>query len=202
MQNFQRRPHLAAVTPYAVLPYIVILLSVFSVPAVSQSAEPGIRHRIDATVGIEPTSSLIRPSRELKGILTLFVRISANSRESRYFGVLSPRFSDIVVSEKSPVLLPQTTIWEEDICHQRRGLPKVTVTRVEATFGAAADSLNVTASVRKIGLHVPSDELTPGIKLPEGTDAIGRYYGIRARTRDSRIDVDLKIYEFDCVVRS
>ena len=197
MRIFQRRPRFAAVMPSA-----VILLFVLSGPAGAQSAEPGIKHRIDATVGIEPGSSLIRPSRELKGALTFSLRISANSRESRYFGVLSPTFSDIVVSEKSTVLLPQTKIWEEDICHQRRGLPKVTVTRVEGTFGNDGDRLEVTAGVRKIGLRVPSDELTPGIKLPDGTDAIGRYYGMRARTRDSRLNVDLKIYEFDCVVRS
>ncbi|MDB5653462.1 MAG: hypothetical protein JWQ94_1075 [Tardiphaga sp.] len=185
----------------ASLPCLLVLCWSLLDDANAQLAELGIRHRIDATVALEPGSYLIKPSRALKGTLTFFVRVSANSRESRYFGVLSPSFSDISISEKSPVLVPQTRIWEEDICHQRRGLPKLTVVQVRGAFEAGSDRVEVLSAVRKIGLHVPPDELTPGIKLPDGVDAIGRYYALRAHTRDSLLNVDLKLYEFACVLQ-
>ena len=196
MRSLQRLPRLAAV-----LPCILLLLDGSCGRAGAQSVEPGVKHRIDATVSIETGSSLIRPSREAKGVLTLFVRVSANSREARYFGILSPSFSDIVLSEKSPILVRQTKIWEEGVCHQRRGLPKVTVVQVKGTFEADHERVEVLAAVRRIGLHVPPDELTPGIKLPDGADSVGRYYGLRARTRDSRLNVDLKVYEIDCLLQ-
>lgn len=180
----------------AVLPAVVVFCNLFAAPA--WSLEAGVRHRIDAMVSIEPGSSLIRPLRELKGTLTFFLRLSANSRESRFFGVLSPTFSDIVVSDKISGLVPQTKVWEEDICHQRRGLPKVTVIQIQGSFGAEQEKMDVMSAVRRIGLHVPPDELTPGIKLPDGRDDVGLYYALRAHTRDSRINVDLKIYAFDC----
>jgi hypothetical protein len=194
MRRTARRSNAVAAAFLAVFAFC----SLFAAPA--HALETGVRHRIDAVVGIEPGSSLIRPSRVLKGTLTLFVRLSANSRESRYFGVLSPTFSDIVVSDKKAGLVAQSKVWEEDTCHQRRGLPKVTVTQVTGSFGAGQEKLEVSSAVRRIGVNVPPDELTPGIKLPDGRDDVGVYYAFRAHTRDSRINVDLKIYAFDCVL--
>ena len=103
----------------------------------------------------------------------------------------------MLISAKAP-LVAQTTIWQQDKCHQRRGLPKVTVTLLKGTFGEGDARLGIESRMRQIGLHVPSDELTPGIKLPAGVDDIGAFYAFRAHSRESRLDVDLKIYAFGC----
>jgi len=159
----------------------------------------GVRHRIDTIVSVEPDSPLLAHQRGAKGSLSFSVRLSANAKEARFFGVLSPVFSDIVVPDGAGlVLVKQTKLWEEEPCHQRRGLPKVTVTQLKASFGKDESQADVLAVNRHIGLRVPSDELTPGIKLDSGSDEGGSFYAVRAQTRDSRLNVDLKIYPIDC----
>ncbi|MDI4238208.1 hypothetical protein OZ411_35950 [Bradyrhizobium sp. Arg237L] len=165
----------------------------------ARSETLGVRHRIDVVVSAEPNAPVMERLRGSKGSLSFTVRLSANSQESRYFGMLSPSFSDIVVPENaSTPLVAQTKIWEEETCHQRRGLPKVTVTKIKANFGDDKNGIEVSSINRHIGLRVPSDELTPGIKLGQGSDESGSFYAVRAQTRDSRLNVDLKIYPFDC----
>jgi hypothetical protein len=168
------------------------------VPCVIHAGTEGVRHRIDAIVSIEAGSLLTQKSRDSKGELTFSVRLSANSRESLFFGMVSPKFSDILISSGGDPLVPQTKIWEEEKCHQRRGLPKATVTMVRGSFGTGQEKFEIVSTVRHIGLPIPSDELTPGMKIPAGIDAIGPFYGIRARTRESQLNIDLKIYSFDC----
>jgi len=162
----------------------------------------GVRHRIDATVAASPDSPLLESNRGGKGTLSFTMRLSANSLESRFFGMISPAFSDIVIREKGEDLVAQTKVWEEDKCHQRRGLPKVTVTSLQASFGDGKNRTEVESHERHIGLRVPPDELTPGIKLPAGTDKIGAFYAWRAQSRDTRLNVDLKIYSFDCFLNA
>jgi hypothetical protein len=160
----------------------------------------GVRHRIDAQISIDPASALIRPGREWRGTINPSIRVSANSRESRFYGIVAPVFTDVRLSSQVSVLVPQTTVWEETTCHQRRGMPKVTVVELRGAFEDAAERLDILSIVRRIGRHVPLDELTPGIKLADGRDEIGVFYALRAQTRDSRINVDLKIYVFDCAL--
>jgi hypothetical protein len=160
----------------------------------------GVRHRIDAQISIDPASALIRPGREWRGTINPSIRVSANSRESRFYGIVAPVFTDVRLSSQVSVLVPQTKVWEETSCHQRRGMPKVTVVELRGAFEDAAERLDILSIVRRIGRHVPLDELTPGIKLADGRDEIGVFYALRAQTRDSRINVDLKIYVFDCAL--
>jgi hypothetical protein len=160
----------------------------------------GVRHRIDAQISIDPASALIRPGREWRGTINPSIRVSANSRESRFYGIVAPVFADVRLSSQVSVLVPQTKVWEETSCHQRRGMPKVTVVELRGAFEDAAERLDILSIVRRIGRHVPLDELTPGIKLADGRDEIGVFYALRAQTRDSRINVDLKIYVFDCAL--
>lgn len=162
--------------------------------------EMGVKHRIDAIVTAEAEAPLLKQA-GVRGALSFAVRLSANSREARYFGNLKPEFSDIVVPQSaSTPLVKQTKIWEELTCHQRRGLPKVTVTRLDARFGEADRLVEIAAFNRHIGLPVPADELTPGIKLDAGRDDNGSFYAFRAQTRISRLNVDLKLYAIDCVL--
>lgn len=150
------------------------------------------------TVTVEPDSPLIRQGRQVQGSLSVFVRLSANSQESRFFGVLDRKFSDLLITDKAEPLVAQTKIWEEDICHQRRGIPKVTVIGVKGGFGQGNEQIEIGSANRRIGLRVPADELMPGIKLPSDADDLGSYYAFRAQTRFSRLNVDLKIYAFGC----
>lgn len=159
----------------------------------------GVRHRIDVVVSTEGDAPILKHLRGAKGAVSFTVRLSANSRESRFYGMLHPTFADILVPDKAgEPLVKQTKIWEEEICHQRRGLPKVTVTQLGGSFGGGTDKIEVSAINRHIGLLVPPDELTPGIKLEPSSDDGGAFFAFRAQTRNSRLNVDLKIYPIDC----
>ena len=161
--------------------------------------ELGVRHRIDVVVSAEPDAPILQRLKGAKGELTFTVRLSANSRESKFFGMLHPSFPDITLPEGSgKPLVQQTKLWEEEVCHQRRGLPKVTVTQLSGHLGEGEERFEISAINRHIGLLVPPDELTPGIKLEQGSDDLGVFYAFRAQTRNSRLNVDLKIYPIDC----
>ncbi|MET4291374.1 hypothetical protein ABIB06_000234 [Bradyrhizobium sp. LB8.2] len=167
--------------------------------AAGAAGEFGVRHRIDVVVSAEPDAPIFQRLRGAKGEVSFTVRLSANSKESRFFGMLHPSFPDIVVPEGTgKPLVQQTKLWEEEVCHQRRGLPKVTVTQLAGHFGEGVGRIEISGINRHIGNLVPPDELTPGIKLESGSDNLGLFYGFRAQTRISRLNVDLKIYPIDC----
>lgn len=167
--------------------------------ALGAEGEIGVRHRIDVVVSAEPDAPILSRLKGAKGELSFTVRLSANSKESKFFGMLRPSFPDIVVPDGSgKPLIQQTKLWEEDVCHQRRGLPKVTVTHLGGHFAEGEGRIEISAINRHIGVLVPPDELTPGIKLDPGSDSFGLFYGFRAQTRNSRLNVDLKIYPIDC----
>lgn len=169
--------------------------------AFGAAGELGVRHRIDVMVSAEPDAPILRHLAGAKGELGFTVRLSANSTESRFFGMLHPSFPNIVVPETSDKpLVAETKLWEEAVCHQRRGLPKVTVTQLTGHFGEGEGQIEISGLGRHIGLLVPPDELTPGIKLGQGSDDLGLFYAFRAQTRNSRLNVDLKIYQFDCIL--
>jgi len=171
--------------------------------ALGAAAELGVRHRIDVMVSAEPDAPILSRLRGGKGELSLTVRLSANSKESKFFGMLRPSFPDIVVPDGAgKPLVRQTKLWEEDVCHQRRGLPKVTATQLGGHFADGEGRIEISALNRHIGLLVPPDELTPGIKLDPGSDSLGAFYAFRAQTRNSRLNVDLKIYSIDCPLES
>ncbi|MFK4505524.1 hypothetical protein LPJ38_34325 [Bradyrhizobium daqingense] len=167
--------------------------------ALGASAELGVRHRIDVMISAEPDAPILSRLKGAKAELAFTVRLSANSKESKFFGMLRPSFPDIVVPDgPGKPLVQQTKLWEEDVCHQRRGLPKVTVTQLSGHFADGGGRIEISAINRHIGLLVPPDELTPGIKLGPGSDSFGVFYAFRAQTRNSRLNVDLKIYPIDC----
>lgn len=167
--------------------------------AASGQTTLGVRHRIDVIVSAEPDAPILAHLRRAKGSLSFTVRLSANSKESRFFGMLRPSFADLVMPAKAgEPLVEQTKIWEEQACHQRRGLPKVTVTQLAGSFGEGSERIEIAAINRHIGLLVPPDELTPGIKLEPASDDAGSFFAFRAQSRHSRLNVDLKIYPIDC----
>lgn len=167
--------------------------------AIGAAGELGVRHRIDVMVSAEPDAPILSRLRGAKGELSFTIRLSANSKESKFFGMLRPSFPDIVVPDGAgKPLVQQTKLWDEEVCHQRRGLPKVTVTQLGGHFAEGERRIEISAVNRHIGVLVPPDELTPGIKLDPGSDSFGVFYAFRAQTRNSRLNVDLKIYPIDC----
>ncbi|WP_035681469.1 hypothetical protein, partial [Bradyrhizobium liaoningense] len=142
--------------------------------ALGATAELGVRHRIDVTISAEPDAPILSRLKGVKGELSFTVRLSANSKESKFFGMLRPSFPDIFVPDGAgKALVQQTKLWEEDVCHQRRGLPKVTVTQLSGHFADGEGRIEISAINRHIGVLVPPDELTPGIKLDPGSDSFG-----------------------------
>ena len=181
----------------ALVPLAVVLAPLGR--AFGAAGELGVRHRIDVVVSAEPDAPIFLHLKGARGDLSFTVRLSANSKESKFFGMLHPSFPDIAVPDAAgKPLVPQTKLWEEEVCHQRRGLPKVTVTQLGGQFGEGEGRIEISAIVRHIGLLVPPDELTPGIKLGQGSDDLGLFYAFRAQTRNTRLNVDLKIYPIDC----
>lgn len=180
-------------------PALVLAGPVLFGKAAGQTQQLGVRHRIDVVVSAEPDAPILQRLRGGKGELSFTVRLSANSKESKFFGMLRPSFPGIIVPDRADKpLVAQTKLWEEEVCHQRRGLPKVTVTQLSGHFGEGEGRIELSGINRHIGLLVPPDELTPGIKLDQGSDSLGLFYGFRAQTRNSRLNVDLKIYPIDC----
>jgi hypothetical protein len=213
----------------AVLIVSLVLLGVRPSNAENQDdALDGVRFRVDASVSIEPDSPLLarirRSGSAADGLVQIYLRVSANSREVRYFGI---------VPKELPLRLPPApalwqTVWEESICHQRRGLPKLTVVRVTGRWPAAMSrpaqtrpdpgqppdkggDLNLgqtpaprivdfNSSIRHIGVPLTQDELVPGIKLPDGVGEAGAYSAVRAQTKDNRLNADLRLYTFACPI--
>jgi hypothetical protein len=62
--------------------------------------------------------------------LTVKLRISAHATESNYFGEISETFSNLKPNEGAD----QKLFWQDDRCHQRRGLPKITVTAIDGAI--------------------------------------------------------------------
>src|SRR3569623_1303802 len=121
--------------------------------AAGQAQQFGVRHRIDVVGSAEPDAPILSRLRGAKGELSFTVRLSANSKESKFFGMLHPSFPDIVVPDSAGTpLVAQTKLWEEEVCHQRRGLPKVTVTQLAGHFGEGEGRIAISGINRHIGL--------------------------------------------------
>src|SRR3954471_1491031 len=87
--------------------------------AAGQAQQLGVRHRIDVVVSAEPDAPILQHLRGAKGELSFTVRLSANSKESKFCAMLHPSFPDIVVPERSDKpLVQQAKLWEEEVCHQ------------------------------------------------------------------------------------
>jgi hypothetical protein len=126
-------------------------------------------------------------------LMTVKLRISAHARESQYFGEVRQDFSRFSVIEGSPDL----SIWKETRCHQRRGLPKVTVVALDGLISTKLEQIHIEARPRHLGLHLPGDEIGQGLQLSL-SDRAGAIMGYRSASKSSHLLVDVKVYAFDC----
>lgn len=140
-----------------------VLLWLLRMPAPAATAQQddtlvGVRYRVDASVSIEQSSPLLARIRQAgavdaEGSVNVQLRISANSREIRYFGI---------VSKDLPLRLPPANpiwykVWEENVCHQRRGQPKLTVVRLSGRWPAGG----TTGAAPQRGALSPDDAPRP-----------------------------------------
>ena len=91
----------------------------------------GIRFQIRASIKAGPDSPYgKRDNNGSRASLDVKLRISAHATESNYFGVVSETFSNFRPNEGSEEKL----FWQDGRCHQRRGLPKTTVTSIDGSI--------------------------------------------------------------------
>jgi hypothetical protein len=158
------------------------------------SAQPGgadqlgVRHFITATL-----SRTAAPSDRISGLLVV-VRISNHARETQFFGEIPVGVATLDPAEEAP----EQKIWEDERCHQRRGLPKASVISVRGTY--ERDQSRLDAQLRHIGLKLPADEIMPGQSLNAGRDSAGRFFAAQTRTLRSGVTILLKIYVTDCIL--
>lgn len=157
-------------------------------------AADGIRHRIDLKITKGPESPL--NSDHLRGEIKTTIRLVANSRETRFNGMLSSSFVSLNASPSQAVLIEQTKVWEEAICHQNRGYPKTTLVRLEGTFQPGETKLF--AAKRLTGKPIPDDELSVEAGMSTGKDELGPHVTFRSTTRRSKLIVDMRIYPIKC----
>lgn len=174
-------------------------------PAQAQNALPsgrpidfqkdGIRFEIKASIKAMPGSPHVKSDDDKnKASLEVKLRISAHATESRFFGVNAATFSDFKLAEGSE----EKVFLRESRCHQRRGLPKVTVTAIDGSIQTDKGRVDVAARPRQLGRVLPSDEISAGARQPSGADKNGPFVGYASQTSASRLSVNVKIYTIDC----
>ncbi|MBI5128462.1 MAG: hypothetical protein HZA66_03385 [Rhodopseudomonas palustris] len=165
--------------------------------------ELGVRHRLDVAVSAQPGAPLLKDFAAARGSISLTIRLSANSQETRHFGILKPAFSNVVIPDApGTTLVRPETVWEERICHQRRGFPKATVIGLGARFEGGNKPVELAAGFRTIGRPVPSDEIMPAIRIASDRDQVGPFFVFRSVSKASRLNVDLKLYTIDCFIEA
>jgi hypothetical protein len=157
---------------------------------------PGIEHVLYLSVRASPDSLQWRQKRgdPLTARLSVNVQISAHSRESNFYGMVTSKLSefDLVKGSRSQ------EVWRDKNCHHERGFPKITVTSVEGLVTTGEEKRPIYARVRKVGLLLPRDEVLAARKLGASTDEIGSYVATRTETKKSRLFVELKLYTLPC----
>ena len=155
----------------------------------------GIRFRIAASIKADPAfSDATQYYDHSQASLVVKIRISAHARESNYFGEISETVSNFLVNEGSPEKL----YWQDARCHQRRGLPKTTVTAVDGFIAAEKGQISIHARPRQLGLPLPLDEIIQGIRLPSSGSDHGAFVTYRSQLKQSHLFVDVNIYASAC----
>lgn len=158
----------------------------------------GIRFQIKASIRAVPASPNIkRDDDKSAASLEVKLRISAHATESNYFGVNTETFPAFRLTEGSV----ERIFWQDAACHQRRGLPKVTVTAIDGTMQTEMGRVDIAARPRRIGKLVPPDEISAGRPLPAGVDKNGPFIAFSSQTNTSHLVVDVKIYTLECPLK-
>lgn len=155
----------------------------------------GIRFQILAS--IKATSRVVSNRRDddrNRASLAVKLRISAHAVGSNFFGEIAEVYSGFHLNDGSGDKL----FWQDAVCHQRRGFPKITVVAVDGSIGTGSGSLAIKARPRHIGLPLPDDEIGPGRRLPAIVGQGQTVIVYRSLTRSSHLEVDVKTVAIDC----
>lgn len=160
----------------------------------------GVRHQVNLSIKLDPASPLSQGAsgQPLKATLTVAVLISDQALGSSFVGIVPGKISDFDPIKGST----EQKIWSDTICHPERGTPKVTALNVDGSITDGTTPISVSSRFRKLGLLVPSDEVTPGRSLPGGVDQIGPFIATRAETKKTRLFLELKLYALPCDFRA
>jgi hypothetical protein len=157
----------------------------------------GIRFKIAATVKADPIFSYaMHDYDDAEAALSVQIRISAHAQESQFFGEVAEIFSNFQVKEGSAEKL----FWQDARCHQRRGLPKTTVTAIDGFITAKNAQVSIQARPRQLGLPLPLDEITQGVRLFRDFSQQNAFIAYRSRSKLSHLLVDVKIYQSNCAL--
>ena len=111
-----------------------------------------------------------------------------------FFGTALATFADFAVADAPRERL----VWQDTICHQDRGLPKISVVSLNGLVKAGETETLVAARPRHVGKHLPSDEIVPQQAFMMGTDQSGRFAVGTALSRESQVRITVKLYTIAC----
>lgn len=164
--------------------------------SIPNASTRGIRHVLYLTIKSDPDSRFLPQTSDepLSATLTIKTRISAHSRETKFYGDVTATASDFDPFAGSR----EQEVWQDAKCHHERGFPKISVINVDGTVTNGKKKLPIAARFRWLGLPLPGDEVMAGKRLYTDTDAVGPFVATRTETKQSRFFVDLKLYILPC----
>lgn len=112
-------------------------------------SETGVRHQV--TVLVLPMAGT--PAR--RADLRVVVRISDHAADARFYGSVEAAFAELDPRAGAA----ERVVWEDAGCHRERGLPKINVLKLAGTIATEQGPAPFEAVVRRLGKHVPADEL-------------------------------------------
>lgn len=157
-------------------------------------AEEGVRHQIYVSVAIGPASPLRQPS--ARATLTVLLRISDHARDANFYGTVPASFADFAVSERPPEKL----VWQDRACHHERGLPTTTVFALNGLLSQQRGESVISAQPRHLGKTLPADEIVAQQAFVTGRDPAGKFLVQQMVTRQSQIQIDVKLRAISCMV--
>ena len=185
------------------LPF-VIAACIISASAAAQSGllpAPGIKHRLEVSLSLDREAPAIRENRASpRADLKMRIRISDHAINSDYFGVVTYDFSSVDPANDATV----KTIWEDPACHIDRGLPKISIVDIQGTLAGADKKFDVAALPRRVGKHIPDDEIV-GQRMLQSTRRLSgpnEQVGIvlQAQTKRSGIRATLDLIATRCAL--
>jgi hypothetical protein len=168
----------------------------------STAGNIGSRHRVEASMMLDSSAPAVKGNREHpQADLKMRVRISDHAIDSDFYGVVTLDH----VSSGSEQHGAVRTIWHDAVCHRDRGLPKVSIVDITGTITGMDMKSEVAAIPRRIGKHIPEDEIVaqPIPASFQGAKTEGDESGIfvRAHTKRSGIRVILNVVATRCALK-
>lgn len=155
----------------------------------------GVAHQLYATVSADRASAgQGNADPQARATLTALIRVSDHARESNFFGPVLASFVDIPLGDQTP----EQKIWEDKVCHQDRGLPRLVFIGLNGVVRDGERELAISAQPRRIGKLLPPDEIVMTQSLTAGRDQRGAFVMEEGATQQSRISIRLKLYTTPC----